>query len=348
MAAHGWGTDRSVKKLLYEKGYRFDFYQAVKLLEILHPEKVSLGERSEPEKEALHFKAKVSVEFPASEINEIAAPDEEEKPAEMSVNFMGLAGAQGPMPMPYTELILERVWHKDRALRDFLDIFNHRLISLMYRARKTHRIGFDFRSPDQSHFARYLFSLIGLGTEGLLGRMKVRDRALLFYTAFLTQQPRSMIGLEYLLSDYLGVKAQGIQFCGQWHYLEEDQTTSIGVSGQNQILGQSVVVGTRVWDQQGIFEIHVGPLSLKEFMDFLPTGDRFTPLCQLILFYVGDVLSFYMILLLKGDEVPESRLGRTGGPRLGWTSWLKTRDFEAEFGRVRLSPRFLDFDGNQL
>ena len=348
MAAHGWGTDRPVEKLLYEEGYRFDFYQGVKLLEILHPERISPGEGSEPEKEAVQFKAKVGLDFPASEINEIAAPVEDEKPAKMSVNFMGLAGSQGPLPMPYTELILDRVWEKDTAFRDFLDIFNHRLISLMYRSRKTNRIGFEFTSPDQSHFARYLFSLIGLGTEGLLGRMKVRDRALLLYTAFLAQQPRSMIGLEYMLSDYLGIKVKGIQFCGQWHYLEEDQTTHIGLSGQNQILGQSVVVGTRVWDQQGIFDIHVGPLSLREFMDFLPLGDRFAPLCQLILFYEGNELSFYMVLLLKGDQVPESRLGGTGGPRLGWTSWLKTGDFKAEYGKVRLSPRFLDVDLSKL
>ncbi|MFH1350720.1 MAG: type VI secretion system baseplate subunit TssG [Pseudomonadota bacterium] len=341
MATYGWGTDRPVEKILFEEAYRFDFYQAVRLLEWLHQGKVSVGEGPDPEKEAVHFKSSVTMEFPANEISEVSPPPGEEKTPEMKVNFMGLAGPQGPLPLPYTELILERVWRKDTALRDFLDIFNHRLVSLLYRIRKTHRIGLDLRSPEKGHFAKYLFSLIGLGTNGLRGRMKVRDRALLYYTEFLMQQPRSMIGLELILSHYLGVEIKGLQLRGQWHYLEEDQTTFIGLSGQNQILDGSAVLGIRIWDQQSKFEIHVGPLGLSVFLDLLPIGDRFTPLCQLTLFYVGDGLFFDVILILKGDEVPESRLGAERGPRLGWTSWLKTREFEGDFGRVRLSPRFM-------
>ena len=339
MAAHGWGTDRPVGELLFEEGHRFDFYQAVKLLEILHREKISVAEGSEPDKEAVHFKSTVGIQFPATDVSEISPYDSEGKPAEMTVNFMGLAGCLGPLPMPYTELIMERVWKKDTALRDFLDIFNHRLISLMYRVRKMHRLGFEFKSPDESYFSRFLFSLIGMGTKGLQRRMKVRDRALLFYAAFLAQQPRTMVGLEFLLSDYFRVRAKGVQLYGQWHRLEEDQITSIGVFGQNNALGCNVVLGTRVWDQQGKFEICLGPLSFKEFLDFLPIGHGFTPLCELTRFYTGTELEFSFRLMLKGDDVPESRLGGEGGPRLGWTSWLKTRKFQDEYGEVRLSPR---------
>jgi type VI secretion system protein ImpH len=341
MAIHGWGTDRTVETLLFEEGYRFDFYQAVRLLEVLYPEKVPVGEGSDPDEETVHFKSKVALEFPATDLSEITPFSPDGKTAEMTVDFMGLAGCMGPLPVPYTELILERVWRKDTAFRDFLDIFNHRLISLLYRVRKTHRLGLDIRSPEQSNFANYLFSLIGLWTKGLQGRMRVRDRSLLFYTALLAQQPRSIIGLELLLSDYFKVNVKGIPFCGRWRHLEADQVTCIGVSGQNQILGRSAVLGTRIWDQQGKFEISVGPLTLEEFLDFLPIGYRFAPIYGLTRFYVGTELEFDVRLMLTGDEVPESRLGVKGGPRLGWTSWLKTREFKAEYGEVRLCPRLL-------
>ena len=340
MAAHGWGTDRPLDKMLFEEGHRFDFYQAVKLLEMLHPDTIPVGEGSEPEKEAVRFKSRVALAFPATDISELTPLSHGGGPAEMTVNFMGLAGCTGPLPMPYTELILERVWNKDTTLRDFLDIFNHRLISLMYRVRKAHRLGFDLTSPEKSNFATYLFCLIGLGTKGLLGRMRVRDRSLLFYTTFLTQQPRSMIALERLLSHYFKATISGVPLCGQWRHLEEDQLTSIGASGQNRLLGHSAVLGTRIWDQQGKFQIRVGPLALREFLDFLPIGTGFIPLCELIRFYVGDELEFEIRLLLKDEEIPESRLGAPGGPRLGWTSWLKTGKPEVEYGRVRLSPRF--------
>jgi len=83
----------------------------------------------------------------------------------------------------------------------------------------------------------------------------------------------------------------------------------------------------------------LGPLSFKEFLDFLPTGNGFTSLCELTRFYAGTELEFSFCLMLKGDDVPESRLGGTAGPRLGWTSWLKTREFKDKYGEVRLSPR---------
>jgi type VI secretion system protein ImpH len=344
MAAYGWGTDRPVDKLLYEEGHRFDFYQAVRLLGVLYPDKIPVGEGSEPEKEAVRFKSSVALEFPATDISKLTPSGHGAEQAEMIVNFMGLAGCTGPLPMPYTELILERVWNKDTTLREFLNIFNHRLISLMYRVRKVHRLGFDVPSPEKSNFATYLFSLIGLGTKGLMGRMRVRDRSLLFYATFLTQQPRSMIGLERLLSHYFNLRVMGVPLCGKWRYLEEDQVTCVGTSGQNQILGHSAVLGNRIWDQQGRFEIVVGPLALRAFLDFLPTGSAFIPLCELTRFYVGEELEFEIRLLLQDEEIPESRLGVTGGPLLGWTSWLKTGKEKVTYDHVLLSPRFSSQD----
>lgn len=340
MAAHGWGTDRPIEKLLFEEGHRFDFYQAVRLLEMLHPDTTPVGEGSEPEKEAVRFKSRVALAFPATDVSELTPLRHGGGPAEMTVNFMGLAGCTGPLPTPYTELILERVWHKDTALRDFLDIFNHRLISLLYRVHKIHRLGFEDISPEKSNFATYLFCLIGLGTKGLLGRMRVRDRSLLSYTTFLAQQPRSMIALERLLSHYFKTTISGVPLCGQWRHIEEDQVTQIGASGQNRTLGHNAVLGTRIWDQQGKFQIRVGPIALREFLDFLPIGTGFIPLCELIRFYVGEELEFEIRLLLANKETPESRLGSPYGPRLGWTSWLKTGKPEVEYDHVRLSPRF--------
>jgi len=339
MTNRGWGTDRSLSDFLFDKGYCFDFYQAIRLLEYISPEKLPVGEGSEAEKEVVRFVSEVGFDFPASAVSEITRAESDEKPNRMTVNFMGLAGGGGPLPAPYTELILDGLRRKDTALKDFLDIFNHRLISLMYRVRKMYRIAFDIGPPDQSHFAGYLFSLMGMGTEGLRERMDVRDRALLFYTSLLAQQPRSMCALESILSDYFQIRVRGKQLCGAWYPIAEDQITHIGISGQNQCLGQSSVIGTRVWDQQGKYELRIGPMSFEEFLDFLPDGPSFTPLCQLIRFYAGTEFGFDFVLLLKPDEVPEIRLG--GGARLGWTSWLRTGEFQEACGRVRIREHLI-------
>jgi type VI secretion system protein ImpH len=212
---------------------------------------------------------------------------------------------------------------------------------MLYRVRKTSRIGFDFKAPQHSNVARYLFCLMGLGTTGLQHRMHVPDRALLFYTAHFARQGRSMVGLESLLSDHFGVTIRGGQFKGQWHQIASDQITTLGISGQNQILGDSATLGTKVWDQQGKFELRVGPLSAEELLLFLPDGTAFAPLCELTRFYVGNELDFEIILMARKGDIPIPGLGSAMGPRIGWTSWLGTRERKADHDTVRLSPRLL-------
>ena len=177
----------------------------------------------------------------------------------MTVNFLGLAGSLGALDIPSTELVLQRASHNDKALGDFLDIFNHRLVSLLYRIRKHHRVGLISNTPGEDQVARYLFSLIGMGTPRLQGRMQIRDRALLYYAGILGRGPRSAAGLRQVLSDYFQVDVEINQFVGNWCELEESQWTTIGESGKNQRLGRdTVVLGTQVWDQQARFEIRLG------------------------------------------------------------------------------------------
>lgn len=345
MAALGWGKDTSVGDWLYEEPYGFDFFQAVRLLELASPDSSPVGEGAEPAREAVRFRSGVGLDFPASDVAEVRPPEAPAAPARMTVNFMGLAGATGPLNTPSTELIIERAWHGDEAPRDFLDIFNHRLVSLLYRTRKLHRVGLDNAAPGLDRTASYLFSIAGLGTPSLRGRMQVKDRALLFYAGLLGQQPRSMAGLEALLSHYFGVRAVGVPFKGRWRALEENQWTRIGGSGRNVRLGVDAVVGTRVWDEEGAFEIELGPLTLEQFEDFLPTGWAFRPLCDLVRFYVGDELDFSFRLRLAASEVPSASLPKRGGPReggvrLGWSAWVAPPESE-EDSQVVVSPASL-------
>jgi len=269
-------------------------------------------------------------------------------PAEITVNFLGLAGGLGALDIPTTELILQRRSRSDEALKDFLDIFNHRLVSLLYRIRKHHRVGLGFTAPGEDQISNYLFSIIGLGTANLRGRMLVRDRSLLHYAGILAQSPRSMAGLERILSDYFQVEVKGRQFVGEWHELDESQWTVIGRSGQNQRLGRdTVVLGTRVWNQEARFEIELGPLTFSQFFGFLPTSWRFGVLCDLIKFYVQDRFNFSIRLTVDDKDIPGSRLMpaeayESGVLRpdtvglLSWTSRLHgEKENEADSGGVK-------------
>jgi type VI secretion system protein ImpH len=335
MTAFGWQSERSVEEWLYAEPYRFDFFQAVRLLEILHPEARSPGQGAEPEKEAVRIRSRVGLDFPASEVQNIVPSTGPRLPAEMTVNFMGLAGAFGPLAMPDTELVLDRIRSKDFAVRDFLDIFNHRLVSLMYQVRKAHRVALTTQSPEKTPLAKYLYSCFGMGLTALHGRMGIPDRALLYTAGILSQQPRSAVGLERLLACHFQIKVSVRQLAGRWRQLEPSEWTRIGTRGRNQILGDGAVVGTRVWDQQGSFVIELGPLKQTQFLDFLPIGIAYKSLCELTRFYAGTEFEFAFRLALAAADIPETRLGQS---RLGWTSWLKTRPFGSDDSQVRLRP----------
>jgi type VI secretion system protein ImpH len=336
--AFGWQREAALQDWLFAEPFRFDFFQAVRLLEKLAPDAVPPGQGSEPEKEAVRFRSRVALDFPASDVQRLAPPIalEPEEPPEMTVNFMGLAGAFGPMAMPDTELVLDRIRSKDFAARDCLDIFNHRLVSLMYQVRKTHRLTLTNQSPEETSIARRLYSFFGLGLEGLRNRMQVPDRTLLLTAGILAQQPRSAVGLERLLACHFQVEVSVSQLAGCWRPLEASEWTRIGrIHGRNQRLGGGALVGTRIWDQQGAFRIRLGPLTQTEFRDFLPDGTAYRPLCELTRFYAGPEFEFGFQLTLKATDVPQSWLGHAV---LGWTSWLKTRPFSHDDSQVHLRP----------
>jgi len=351
MASHRRRAERSVEERLFTEGRRFDFFQAVRLLE-RHvgrvsvgeridaeevPAHCSVGERSEPEKEAVRFRSRVSFDFPASDVDRIAPPPKKGEPATMTVNFMGLAGALGPLPHPFTELLLDRRWLKDEAFGDFLDIFNHRLVSLLYRARRQLRPYFAFERPGDGPLAEPLFAFLGLGMPSLRERGGFPDRALLPFAGVLVNQPRSASGLVALLAAYFAVPVAVRQFVGRWLEIEPDQRTALGLSGRNQALGRDASLGSRVWDQQGKIELRLGPLTLPQFFDFLPTGRGFRGLVGLVRYYVDEGTDFDVRLTLQSTQVPPCRLGF--GPRLGWSAWLKTGDFAADDSQVVLQGK---------
>lgn len=313
---------------------RFEFLQAVRLLELMHRHRA--GDGAAPDRSlagsgisgAVRFRSRVSLGFPASDLASVDEPESEGGPYRVTVDFLGLAGLSGPLPRPLTELVMERSARGDGAPRAFLDVFNHRLVELMYAARKKHRPALATDEPETTRLSDALFALAGLGTRGVRDRMRAKgvpDRALLTYAGLLAHRPRSMRGLETVLEDYFGVRVRGHQFRGKWLALEADDHTRIGASGFAQRLGVDAVLGTRVWDQQAAFELEIGPLDGAGLRDFLPTGTAYLPLCELVRFWVGVDLEFTLRLVVAKEAVPAAGLGR--GTRLGWTSWLRTRDF---------------------
>jgi type VI secretion system protein ImpH len=321
----------ALERRMFDEPWAFSFFQAVRLMKLLAPERHTPGNFGDPAEEAVRFTAHPSVSFPASEIQSLEK--RVEAPPLMCVNFMGLIGPLGVLPVHYTQFVRERVRAGDRTLRDFLDIFNHRMVSLFYRAWEKYRFGVPYERGERDRLTQYLLDFIGLGTPGLEGRQAVSDQSLVFYTGLLAQQPRSAEALRNILEDYFDVPAEVRQFRGVWRQLDLETQCSLDDPQRiSSLLGVGVVAGDEVWDQQSVVRVRIGPLGVKRYLDFLPTGTAHQPLRALTRFFSRDDLDFEVQLVLRREDAPLCELGAGGdtAPRLGWLTWGRTKALDRD------------------
>ena len=316
---------------LHDDAFSFEFFQAVSLLQRLMSDRRPVGHFFSPEDESVRFRVNPRLAFPASEIQQLELP--EGKSAEMMVNFMGLTGPQGLLPHPYSELILERLRVKDRSLASFLDIFNHRAISLFYRAWQRAHFAVNYAAGSRDFFSQYLRDLLGLGTTGLSERQTTEDEALMHYVSLFAMQSRSAVALEQVLADYFEVPVEIEQFTGAWYAL--DVPTQCAMNEKDTMstqVGSGAVVGDAVWDRQGRVRLRIGPLTLEQYDDFLPGGRAYGALRGITRFFSNGCIDFEAQLVLERSEVPavELDLNAKHPARLGWVSWAKTTPMAAD------------------
>ena len=345
----------AVSERLLERACEFDFFQAVRLLEWMAWEAQSqrassrapVGEDARPDRELVRFRVPPTTGFAASAIGSLYDPGPsasgDGQPLELTVSFLGLIGPSGVLPLHYSAETITRNQNQDRALAEFFDIFQHRAISLFFRAWRKYRLPFELertlrqQPPDNAEarrdddlFSFVLRCLVGLGSEGLARRLEIADETAVFYSGHFTHAPRSALALERMLADYFNLAAEVRQFAGRWLSLPPDQRTAMPTAQRPQgsycALGRTSIVGSRVWDVATRFRVRLGPMSYRQFLEFLPGGEALRRLADLVRLYVGPALEFEVQPVLKRDEVPTAQLGGPGAGKTMLTrnGWLAT------------------------
>jgi len=349
MATPSGPESTSIAQQLRQQPYRFEFFQAVRILERLCRESAGndpdrmrhpVGRDHVPAREVVRFRAHQSLSFPASSVVDVQESSRKKRgggPLEMVVAFMGLTGSSGVLPLHYTRTVIEQIRERDSSLRDFFDLFNHRLISLFFRAWEKYRFPtvyershLDSTGKDEDLFTSILNCLVGLGTPGLRGQMLLHDESFLYYAGLFSSLHRPAISLKCMVSEFFAIPAEILQFQGQWLPLSRaDRSGLFGSSPDaNNILGVNTVLGERIWDVQSKFQVLLGPLFYHQYLEFIPSGQNLKALCQLVRTYVGLDFDFDVRLILKDSEIPPLQLDSRGepGPCLGWNTWLISRE----------------------
>ena len=338
---------------LFKEPWRFSFFQAVRVLEAdgrrtgrdpRFEGRVPVGEDGDPLREVVRFRVPPTLTFPPSEIVTLTRQETEEAsrpapPPDMTVAFLGMTGPSGALPQHYTETLIRDIRSRSFALRDFLDLFNHRLVSLLMRGWEKYRLTAAYEhhgAGGADPVSGVLFSLIGFGTGSLrsrlavdeAGKARIDDEALLHYAGHLAHWPRSAAALETLLSDYFERPIRIDQFRGRWISLSDDEVSSPPSAalpeGRYCQLGVNAVAGTRVWDVQSGFRLKIGPLTYDQFLSFMPDGDELVRLAHLVRLFVGPAMSCDVQVTLRKEDVPDLAMSPETPPRLGWNTWAKT------------------------
>lgn len=320
-----WDQLRELLEKLSAEPWAYDFFAATRRLEVLAGKTQGapgVGRSLRASEDPVRFAQEPSLAFAPSTISGVrrsasGAP-------RVFVQFMGLLGPQGPMPTHLTEYARSRERHHgDATLARFFDLFNHRMVSLFYRAWAMNRptVSLDrSASGGEDRFAHYAGSLMGIGQGSSRGRDALPDSAKTFFVGRYAQTVRNAEGLKAMVEAYFGVPCEVTEFVGRWIELPASDLCRLGVRPETGQLGRTAVVGSWAWDCQSTFELRLGPMGLSAYERLLPGGRSHARLRAMVDQYVGLEMDGVARLVLREAEVPVTQLGRSG--RVGFTTWL--------------------------
>nr|WP_315392892.1 type VI secretion system baseplate subunit TssG [uncultured Duganella sp.] len=325
-----------VDEMLERQAARMDFFQVLRLLENAHPTLPRIGTALRPRDEAVRLGQDPALVFHASALARFKRADGAGR-ARLAVNFFGLLGANGPMPLHITEYVRDRLRHGgDATMLAFLDVFHHRMLALFYRARASAEPVISLDREDGDRFSTFVGSMFGIGAPALRARDDIGDFAKLHFAGLLANQARPASGLVTILRAYFQLPVRLEQFSGRWMRLPAEVQSRLGRIEDGNRLGGSLVLGRSVWDCQHKFRIVIGPLDHADYQRFMPGGASMARLLAWVRTYVGLALDWDVRLVLKKEQRPALRLG--GGARIGWSSWLASVPAARDPDQMLINP----------
>lgn len=324
----------SLSERLRQQPYTFELMQALLVLEREVPNSKSLACGIDPRHEVVSLRGPLTPVFASSQISRIESPSDTDTATDtgkpdliLHTPVFGLGGPDGPLPYAYQEWLQQRARVKDEATGEFLDLFQHRLLSLWYRVQRKHRLALPFSTPQNSPVYKQLKALNGLPSA----HNDAQSQPITARTALFANGRRSLAGLQNLVRHHFDVSTRLEGFQGAWIEVPPASRTVLGRRGRNQALGRNTLAGAHVWDQQAGVRITLGPLTAAQASTFLPDRPAHRELAQMVGFYLGT--DFQCGLRLRLSEASPIKLGVAAEPaQLGRGTWLVSEAGPGDYG----------------
>ena len=259
---------------ILERAHRMPFFRLVSLLERSTDDAVRIGGDGPPSAEALRFRHDPSLAFAAGDVRAARVrqiPRDPDNPlgekralVEIATTFLGLTGSVSPMPL----YIAEEISLEDSEVgvrRDFLDVFHHRLISILYRSVSRYSPAREHRARGDDPWVRRMLSLSGMDPDTFVPKSAIPPSKLLRLAPLVARRGRGARALQralnIVLEDHLGPDASVsiVELAGGWMSIFDNQRCALGKT--NSILGRDALIGTKTFDRGGSFKIEIGPLG---------------------------------------------------------------------------------------
>ena len=231
---------------------------------------------------------------------------------------------------------------KNFAMRDFLDLFNHRLVSLFYRTWERSRTEVLYEAPEQSPYEAALRAIAGIEGEIHQRRLPFDTTDMLARAGLLAMRPASTTAITGLVESLFGIPAEIEQFLPCWYEIDVEDQTRLGRS--NTVLGEDATLGSETCLSQWRFRVRLGPMGFDTYQLLLPEGEAFDMLTSVLRLATGPEYDFELTLVLRKEEIPTLQLAThdqtapQGPSRLGWSTWLEDGEFDRDRDDAVFTP----------
>ena len=317
---------------VFDNAAKYEFVQVIRLLESGW---YGHGEIGRGLDKWLRMRPAPEVSFPGADIRRCSFDDNGQ--VDLQLNFMGLYGVDAPVPSYFTDLIA-RDDESSACMRNFLDIFSHRLYALFYLAWKKYR---PFINLDSEHSA-YIDYVIALSGQTLHDR----DDMELGFGGTMGARVRNATTLSGMLTEFMGnIPAKVVQFVPRW--VKIDSKAYVG--GENQFameLGDNTILGNEVLDISGKIDIRIGPMEVTQVKKLLPGRSEALALGNLIRRYLDPTVDFDLVLIIKPSSILGMQLG-SEDVLLGWSTWVGYHVSETDELRIPGESLFITNQSEQ-
>lgn len=327
-------TKANLTKRVFDESHRFEFFEAVRLLRVIASARQATPAPSSPMK--IRLRTSATKNFPAGEVQGLHREGDQ---VELTTNVFGLFGPSGVLPHHDKDQVSGG--EPNMLLRDFLDLFNTRLLDLFFDAWQSNRQDIQYEMYQRGVLDRedastmMLLALCGRGIPQTRGQNRFPDEVFAGSAGLLARNVRSSSAIRRCVASQFGIQVKICEFIEERLFLTRNIQTRLTANGQgNNQLGRTAIAGESVPAHRKRFEVRLGPLTRDEFDALCPYDDPFheTPesvkvpnnaaflrLTDLIKAILGRPLDFDIRFVVSADAVFPARLGES---RLGFDSWV--------------------------